>query len=125
MQTTEAILTTQEIARRLSELFNENKWEQAQNELFDEKALSVEPNHQPGLETVEGLEAIKKKTSDFNNGIAEVHSGYVTEPIVAGRHISFGMGMDATLKAGNRIKIDEVAVYEVRDGKIIREQFFY
>lgn len=125
MQTTEAMMTTQQIASRLSDLFKENKWEQAQNELFDQHALSIEPGDKPGFESVEGVEAIKQKTASFNNEIAEVHSGYVTEPIVAGRHISFGMGMDVTLRAGNRIKMDEIAIYEVRDGKIVKEQFFY
>jgi ketosteroid isomerase-like protein len=125
MQTTEAVMTTHQIASRLSTLFNDNKWEQAQSELFDENALSIEPYDHPGLESVEGLEAIKKKTKDFNKQIEEVYSGYVSEPLVAGKFIAFGMGMDATMKSGNRIKIDEIAVYEVKDGKIVKEQFFY
>lgn len=125
MQTTEAMMTTQQIANRLSALFRENQWEQAQNELFDQDALSIEPYDIPGFQSVEGIEAIKKKTENFNKEIAEVHSGYVTEPIVAGTRIAFGMGMDVTLHTGNRIKMDEIAVYEVRDGKIVKEQFFY
>jgi hypothetical protein len=35
------------------------------------------------------------------------------------------MGMDETFKGMGRNKMDEIAVYEVRDGKIVKEQFFY
>lgn len=125
MHTTEALMTTQQIANRLTVLFRENKWEQAQDELFDENAMSIEPYNTAGLKTVRGIEAIKQKTRDFNGQIDEVHSGYVTEPTVAGRYIAFGMGMDAINKEGKRIKLDEIAIYEVREGKIIKEQFFY
>jgi hypothetical protein len=125
MYTTEALMSTQQIANRLSALFKENKWEEAQEELFDSDAMSIEPYNHAGLKTVKGIQAIKQKTKDFNQQFDEVHSGYVTDPIVAGKYISFGMGMDAINKNGIRIKLDEIAVYEVREGKIIKEQFFY
>jgi hypothetical protein len=35
------------------------------------------------------------------------------------------MGVEATMKGQGRVKMDEVAVYEVKDGKIVKEQFFY
>lgn len=35
------------------------------------------------------------------------------------------MGMDVTLKGMGRRQMDEIAVYEVKDGKIVKEQFFY
>lgn len=125
MQTTEAMMTTQQIASRLAALFRENKWEQAQSELFDENAFSIEPYDELGLATVQGIEAIKRKTEEFNEQIEEVHSGYVSDPVVAGKYIAFGMGMDATNKKGERIKMDEIAIYEVNEGKIVKEQFFY
>jgi hypothetical protein len=30
-----------------------------------------------------------------------------------------------TVKGQGRMKMDEIAVYEVKDGKIVKEQFFY
>ena len=123
--TVEAVMTTQEIANRLSELFKENKWMEAQEELFSEDAESIEPAHSPGLQSVKGLDAIKKKGEDFNNMIEEVHGGYAGEPIVAGNHIALAMGIDATYKGMGRQKMDEIAVYEVKEGKIVKEQFFY
>jgi hypothetical protein len=35
------------------------------------------------------------------------------------------MSFDATFKGGGRTKMDEICVYEVKDGKIVKEQFFY
>ena len=123
--TAEAVMTTQEIANRLSELFKENKWMEAQEELFSKDAESIEPAHSQGLQTVKGLDAIKKKADDFNNMIEEVHGGYAGEPIVAGNHIALAMGIDCTYKGMGRQNMDEIALYEVKDGKIVKEQFFY
>jgi hypothetical protein len=125
MATQEAVMTTQDVANRLKELFNENKWQEAQEELFSEGAESIEPAHSPGMQSVKGLDAIKKKGEDFNNMVEEVHGGYVSDPVVAGNHIAFAMGMDCTYKGMGRQKMDEIALYEVKDGKIVKEQFFY
>ncbi len=125
MSTLEAVMTTQEVANRMNELFKEYKWSQVQEELFAENAVSIEPPHAQGLQTAEGLAAIKKKGEDFNNMVEEMHGGWVSEPIVGGSHISFAMGIDATYKGMGRQKMEEIAVYEVKDGKIVKEQFFY
>jgi hypothetical protein len=71
------------------------------------------------------LDAIKKKGEQFNEMVEEMHGGYVGEPIVAGNYIALAMGMDVTFKGMGRKKMDEIAIYEVRDGKIVKEQFFY
>ena len=55
----------------------------------------------------------------------EVHGGYSNKPQVAGTHFSVVMGMDVTMKGQGRMKMDEIAVYEVKNGKIVKEQFFY
>lgn len=125
MSTKEAVRTTQEVADRLSQLFKEYKWSEAQDELFSEDAESVEPPHAQGLQTVKGLDNIKKKGEQFNEMVEEMHGGYVGEPIVAGNFIAVTMGMDVTFKGMGRKKMDEIALYEVRDGKIVKEQFFY
>jgi hypothetical protein len=35
------------------------------------------------------------------------------------------MGMECTMKGMGRTKMDEIAVYEVKDGMIVKEQFFF
>lgn len=121
----EKVMTTKEIANRLSELFKENKWNEAQDELFSPDAESIEPAHAQGLATVKGIDAIKKKGADFNSMVEEMHGGWVSEPIVGGNYIAVSMGMDCTMKGAGRVKMEEIALYEVKDGKIVKEQFFY
>lgn len=125
MTTMEAVMTTQDVANRMNELFRENKWEQVQDELYAEDAISIEPEQAQGLKTVKGIAAIKQKAKDFNAMIEEMHGGWHSEPIVAGNFISFGMGMDVTLKGMGHMKMDEIAVYEVKNGKVVKEQFFF
>lgn len=117
--------TTTEVAARFNELAKEGKWDQIQDELFAENAVSIEPPNSPGMQSVEGLAAIKEKGKQFNEMVEEMHDGYSTEPVVAGNFFSVAMGLDATMKGMGRMRMDEIAVYEVKDGKIVKEQFFF
>ena len=118
-------MTTQDVANRFNELSQTGQWDKIQGELFAENAVSIEPDHSPGLKSVEGLEAIRKKGEEFGQAVEEMHGGYAKEPTVAGNHFSVAMGMDITMKGMGRVKMEEIAVYQVKDGKIVKEQFFY
>ena len=120
-------MTTQEVANRFMELSKEGKYDLIQEELYAADCESIEPAHAmaDGLTNAIGMEAIKEKGKKFNESIEEMHGGYTGDPIVAGNYFSVAMGMDATLKGVGRIKMDEIAVYEVKDGKITKEQFFF
>lgn len=118
-------MTTQQVADRFHELANQGKFDAILDELFSENAVSIEPAHSPGLKSVEGLEAIKQKGRNFNESVEEMHGGYSGAPVVGGNHFSVAMGMDATFKGMGRMKMDEICVYQVKDGKIVKEQFFY
>jgi hypothetical protein len=120
-------MTTQEVAARFNELAQTGQWDKAQEELYGDSAVSIEPAHAAamGMGNAEGLEAIKAKGAAFGAMIEEMHGGYSTEPVIGGNHFSVAMGMDVTMKGAGRIKLDEIAVYEVKDGKIVKEQFFF
>lgn len=125
MTTAEAVMTTQEVANRYNELAQTGQWDKIQDELFANHAVSIEPPGSPGLQSVEGMPAIKEKGRRFGEMVEEMHGGYTTAPVIGGRFFSVGMGMDCTMKGMGRQKMDEIALYEVKDGKIVREQFFY
>lgn len=118
-------MTTQDVANRFHELAQTGQWNEIQDELFSNDAVSVEPANSPGMKSAEGIEAIKEKGRQFGETMEEMHGGYSNEPIVAGNHFSVAMGMDVTMKGMGRMKMDEIAVYQVKDGKIVKEQFFY
>src|SRR5690349_12582552 len=116
MSTTTAVMTTQEVANRFNELAQTGAWEQIHDELFNPDAESIEPAHSPGMQSVKGLNAIKEKGKKFGEMVEEVHGGYSNAPIVAGNYFAVAMGMDCTMKGMGRINMDEIAVYEVKDG---------
>ena len=127
MSTKEAVMTTQEVANRFNELAQTGNWQQIQAELFAEDAESIEPSKAAamGMGNAKGMDAIRKKGENFGSMVEEMHGGYSSAPVVAGNHFSVGMGMDCTMKGAGRMKMDEIAVYEVKDGKIVKEQFFF
>ncbi len=125
MQTQEAVLTTQEIAHRIHELCKEGKYEEAQQELYSEDAISVEPVHAQGLKSVTGRDQIVEKGHQFQQMIEEFHGASASDPIVAGNFISMAVVIDVTMKGAGRQHMEEIAVYEVKDGKVVKEQFFY
>jgi hypothetical protein len=127
MTTQEAIMTTQEIADRFYELSQQGDWNKIQDELFAVEAVSIEPDKGPttGLRNAEGLTAIRQKAIDFQNMVEAIHGGFSSKPLVAGNHFAVAMGMDATMKGMGRSNMDEIAVYEVKNGKIVKEQFFF
>ena len=125
MATQEAVMTTQDIANRLSELCKAGQYEQAQQELYAEDAISIEPVGAPGPQSVKGRDEIIKKGEEFRNSIEELHSADASQPIVAGNHFAITITVDATFKGMGKMLMEEVCVYEVKDGKVVKEQFFY
>jgi hypothetical protein len=122
---TQTAMTTQEVAARFDELAQQEKWFEIQDEFFADNVRSVEPPNSPYMKNAEGKAPVRKKGEDFVKKIEEVHKVYATHPIVAGNHFAIGRGMDLTVKGFGRVKIDEIILYEVKDGEIVLEQFFY
>jgi len=118
-------MTIQEIANRLTALCRQGKYEEAQRELYSTEAESIEPPGAPGLQTVAGLDAIIKKGQQFQSMIEAVHGGSVSDPIIAGNTFAIAAVLDVTFKGIGRQAIEEIAVYTVKDGKVVKEQFIY
>ena len=117
-------MTTEEIAKQYYQWAKEGNWTKIQEELYHQDAWSIEAEAAQ-VPPVQGLEAIKKKGEQWGANIKEVHSGYCKEPVVAGKHFSCAMGTDYTDQQNQRQQLDEVCVFEVENGKIVKEQFFY
>lgn len=117
-------MTSIEVAHRLVELCRQGAYETAQKELYSADAVSIEPEGSP-TPSVTGLEAIVTKGKVFLESF-EVHGGTVSDAVVAGAFFSLAMTIDVTPRAGGpRFMMEEICVYEVSSGKIMREQFFY
>jgi len=118
-------MTTKEVADRLVELCRQGKIEDTQTELFAEDAVSIEPDDSMGPRETKGLEGIKKKGEMFNSMLENFYGATISDPIVAGDCFSIGWDMDAQMKGKERMKMSEICVYKVKDGKVISEQFFF
>lgn len=121
-------MTTQQVADRYYELAQQNKWNIIIEELYSPDVVNREPEHAiamgiPTLTT--GLPAVLAKSAARRTLIQEVHTQYCTEPVVRGNFFCTAMGRDMTFKDGRRVQPEELAIFEVKDGKIVLEQFFY
>lgn len=117
-------MTTEEVAKRLIELCRAGQWSQAQEELYADDVESIEPagTH---WESVKGMDAIRKKGQEWSGMIEQFHGNEISEPLITENHIAVRMVSDTTMKGIGRMKFEELGIYEVKNGKVIREQFFY
>jgi limonene-1,2-epoxide hydrolase len=117
-------MKTEEIAKRLVTLCREVKWETAQKELFAADAVSIEPHATPMFQKeTKGLPAILEKGKKFGGMIETLHSNTVSDPVVVDNAFACTMRLDATMKGQGRMNMTELCVYDVKDGKIVSEQF--
>ena len=118
-------MKTVEVAHKLVELCRAGKIDEVQATLYADTAQSIEASDMMGPKVVKGLEAIKKKSVIFQSSVEEFHGSTISDPILGGDCFAITWSMDATFKGRGRMTIEEVCVYQVKDGQIILEQFFY
>ena len=117
-------MTTKEIADRLVALCRKAEYETAQKELYAKDALSVEPQEGPAFaKETKGLDAILEKGEKFAAMIEQVHANEVSDPLVVGTSFVCLMRLDVTMKGRGRMDMKELCIYDVKDGKIVREEF--
>ena len=118
-------MTTVEIANKLVELCKQGKHHEAKA-LYADDAVSVEAFAPPGMDrTSTGLAAIRAK-GEWWNANHEIHSAMVAGPWPFDDRFIVGFKFEVTHKpSGRRLTMEEMALYTIRDGKIVREEFFY
>ena len=122
-------MDTMAIGTRLVELCNEGKNAEAINELYSDDCSSVEAVDFSGEgRELNGKEAILGKTEWFFNA-NEIHGGKTEGPFPHDDKFIVYFEMDLTPKegpmAGQRNVIKECGLYTTRDGKVVKEEFFY
>jgi predicted neutral ceramidase superfamily lipid hydrolase len=119
------VLTTEQVAARFNELAQQEKWFEIEDELFAENVKSIDPVGSPYLGYAEGKAAVRKKGEDFVSRIQTVHRAHASAPLVTGNHFAVAREIELTVQPHGRIQMNEIMLYEVKDGQIILEQFFY
>ena len=86
--------------------------------------VSIEAMPGP-MARLEGRQALMGKSAWWY-GAHEVHGTTTDGPFVNGDQIGIRWTMDITNKeSGQRMQMDELALYTIKDGKIAEERFFY
>jgi ketosteroid isomerase-like protein len=126
MNKEEDSMTLNEIAAELVAGCREGRERKNLDLLYAPDAVSVEAMDMGGGRETHGLAGIHGK-HDWWEGAFKVHGLTVDGPFTHGEE-SFAVifGMDTENKeTGERRKDREVAIYHVKNGKIVREEFYY
>ena len=118
-------MTTQEVADKLVAYVRQGQIIEAQSALYADDMVCIEPEGSMMPHITKGKKEIAEKGRQFASMIEERHGGSCSDAVVGGRYFSISMSIDATMKGMGRQLLDEVCMYEVKDGKIVHEQFYY
>lgn len=114
------------VAQELVALCRQGRNLDAVNKLYSPKIVSIESVGTPEMPAeMTGIEAVRQKHHwwDENN---EVHGAEVNGPFIGENQFAVQHTYETTFKpTGQRSRFTEMALYTVKDGKIVREQFFY
>jgi len=111
-----------EVAEGLAEMVRAGQYKEAIERYYAPNIVSVEAV--ADAPPAEGIEAIWGKIAWWEAN-HETHGVTVSEPFVNGDQFAVLMTLDVTFKVNNaRFTIEEIAVYTVKDGKIVHERFF-
>ncbi|HEX5150090.1 MAG TPA: nuclear transport factor 2 family protein [Parafilimonas sp.] len=124
METMEARMKINEIARYFVNWRNANNADRLRAELYSPDIESIEEGDTSEIGRVKGMEGLKKKGQGMSQQF-EVHSIKASAPLVADNWFSVKFEIDTTDKnSGQRSILSEIGVYRVHDGKIVREHYF-
>lgn len=123
---TQSSTPTATIAHELVNLCREGRNDEAIDRLYAPDIVSVESAGSEEMPAeIRGIDAVRGKNAWWTTN-NEVHSAAVTGPFVGDGQFAVRFDLDVTFKpTGARTQMAEMALYDVADGKIVREQFFY
>jgi len=119
-------VSTAAVAHELVDLCREGRNMEAIDKLYSPRIVSIEPagNAQIPAES-NGIDAVRGKNQWWFENF-KIHSVQANGPFVGEGQFAVHFDWDTTEKSsGKRSRMTEMALYDVKDGKIVREQFFY
>jgi SnoaL-like domain len=120
---------TMAVGNELVDLCRQGKEQEAMQKLYSPNIVSIEAGAPPGMSRkTEGLADVLGKAQWWESA-NEVHDRKVEGPYPHDDRFVVHFKYDITGKegpmAGQRVTLDETALYTVQDGKIVHEEFFY
>ena len=118
-------VSTLEVGTKLVDLCRGGQFQEAIQTLYADDVVSVEPIDTPMGREAKGLDAVKGKNKWWAEN-HEVHGMEIKGPYPHEDRFIVHFHLDLTPKqSGQRMQMDEVGLYAVKDGKVVREEFFY
>lgn len=126
MATSAAPMSTAAIAEELVSLCRAGRNMEAINNFYSPDVVSVESmGNEEMPREMRGIDAIRQKNQWWGENNT-VHSASADGPFVSDGKFAVNYNYDVTFKpTGQRMKMEEMALYTVKGGKVVREQFFY
>ncbi|HTU57396.1 MAG TPA: nuclear transport factor 2 family protein [Polyangiales bacterium] len=115
------------IGQRLVELCKQGKNMESIDTLYADTVESIEATDPPlGDRVTRGIEAVRRKNNDWGEQNT-IHEQNVEGPYPHGDdRFAVRFSYDITNKpSGQRMKLDEIGVFTLAGGKVIREEFYY
>lgn len=117
-------MTNADAIKAFAELLKTGQHQEAAERFNAPGIVSIEAMEGP-MARVEGAAAVKAK-SEWWYGAHEVHSATSEGPYVNGDQFAMRFSLDVTQKeSGQRMQMQEIGLYTMRDGKVVEERFFY
>ena len=123
-------MDTKQIGEKLVGFCSKGKNLDAIDSLYHKDIVSVEAMAgTPDMpQEMKGIDKIKGKNQWWNQN-HEVHNAKIEGPYPNGDRFAVRFHYDITPKTGpskgKRTSMDEIGIYTVKNGKIVREEFFY
>ena len=118
-------MSTKELSEKYVAFCKQGKNDVCLDELFAKDAVSVEAVAMQGERTANGLDAIKAKGKAWME-MHTIHKAEVFGPYPHDDRFAVRFVYDVTNKpSGRRIAMDEIGLFTVVSGKIVKEEFFY
>ena len=117
-------MSIKDIADDFAALCKAGEFDAAGEKYWSPEVVSIEAT-EGDMQKADGIDAVRGKGAWWAEN-HEIH-GFETEgPFLNGDQFAMIFRMDVTQKqSGQRVKLDEVALYIVKDGKIVEERFLY
>jgi ketosteroid isomerase-like protein len=116
-------MSAADVAKEFTEHLKAGDFEKAEA-FWSKDVVSIEAADSP-MKECRGLEAVKAKGAWWSEN-HDIHSFAAEGPFVNGDQFAIIFKIDVTRKADKqRTKMDEVALYTVKNDKIVEERFFY
>ena len=119
-------MTTLEVGKNLVDFCKRGEHVKAVEALYSPDIVSVEAAEMPGMPAeMKGMDAIRGKNEWWVENHV-VHSANCEGPYPNGDQFIVHFSFDVTNKGSQqRMQMDEMGLYTVKNDKIVREEFFY